>query len=427
MNAANMAPMPATDTPPAAPGSSSSGKGPGRLWQIDTLRGLMLVLMTLTHLPTRFSDPAGQPFGYVSAAEGFVLLSAFMAGWVYTRTHETGGAPKVRSAFLKRVLKIYLSQAALLVFLFSAVAVIGLLTQQSAVTNLVSFYLGRPVEAVGGALLLVYNPPLLDILPMYIVFMLASSLVLVHGLQRGWRGLMLASVCLWIGAQFGLGRALYAEVVVVTGLDIPLAETGSFEILAWQMLWMVGLWLGAGFATTGQPKRFPRSVVVVAAVIATIGFVWRHIVGQAAFPGHDTLNLLFDKWRLGPLRLLDLFSLLVLAVRFAPWLERHLPRIRPLEVLGRASLPVFCTHLVIALLALAVLGEPTSGRPVGIDIALLVTTFAVLYAVALVSGKIDAQAARVRAAYNEARAARAARLSSSGSRSPTSRWHNPRR
>jgi hypothetical protein len=51
--------------------------------EIDALRGLMLVLMTLTHLPTRFSDPLGQPFGFVSAAEGFVFLSAFMAGYIF--------------------------------------------------------------------------------------------------------------------------------------------------------------------------------------------------------------------------------------------------------------------------------------------------------------------------------------------------------
>ena len=55
-----------------------------RLWELDALRGLMLVLMTLTHLPTRLTTPTGQPFGYVSAAEGFVLLSAFMAGMVYS-------------------------------------------------------------------------------------------------------------------------------------------------------------------------------------------------------------------------------------------------------------------------------------------------------------------------------------------------------
>src|SRR5215831_9237835 len=53
-----------------------------RLPQIDALRGLMLVLMTLTHMPTRFSDPLGQPLGFVSAAEGFVFLSAFLAAYV---------------------------------------------------------------------------------------------------------------------------------------------------------------------------------------------------------------------------------------------------------------------------------------------------------------------------------------------------------
>ena len=36
-----------------------------RLNELDALRGLMLVLMTLTHLPTRLSSPLGQPFGYV--------------------------------------------------------------------------------------------------------------------------------------------------------------------------------------------------------------------------------------------------------------------------------------------------------------------------------------------------------------------------
>ena len=55
-----------------------------RRWELDALRGLMLVLMTLTHLPTRVADPLGQPLGHVSAAEGFVMLSGYMAGMVYT-------------------------------------------------------------------------------------------------------------------------------------------------------------------------------------------------------------------------------------------------------------------------------------------------------------------------------------------------------
>ena len=56
---------------------------PPRRWELDALRGLMLVLMTLTHMPTMYSLPSGQPFGFVSAAEGFVFLSALMVGRVY--------------------------------------------------------------------------------------------------------------------------------------------------------------------------------------------------------------------------------------------------------------------------------------------------------------------------------------------------------
>ena len=388
---------------------SAPPAGRGRLWQIDAVRGLMLVLMTLTHVPTLYSSPAGQPFGYVSAAEGFVLLSAFMAGWIYTERAHKSGVPEMQSAFLKRVLKIYLSQTALLFFLFSAVAAIGLLTRQSAVTNLVSFYLAHPVEAIVGSLLLVYNPPLLDILPMYILFMLGSSLMLVHGRRHGWGGLLALSVGLWLGTQFGLGRVLYDAVVQVTGLAIPLAETGAFDILAWQLPWMMGLWMGAAYADGLPFARLPLWAVGAAAVVAAVGFVWRHAQGQAPFADDPTLALLLDKWQLGPLRLLNLFALVVLAIRFAPWLAKRLPRVRSLEVLGAASLPVFCAHLVFALLVLAVLGEASPERSGWLaDAVLLAACFAALYAVALISQQIDRRSARVRAAYAAARTRRLA-------------------
>ena len=56
-----------------------------RLPELDALRGLFLVWMTLTHLPTRFSDFVNQPFGYISSAEGFVFLSALLIGRLYIR------------------------------------------------------------------------------------------------------------------------------------------------------------------------------------------------------------------------------------------------------------------------------------------------------------------------------------------------------
>lgn len=372
---------------------------PRRLWEIDALRGLMLVLMTLTHLPTRFADPLGQPFGFVSAAEGFVLLSGFVAGMVYAQRQRRQGDEAMSEAFLQRALKLYAVQAALLLFLLGVVTVIGVLRNEKAVTDLVSFFLAQPLAALLGGLLLLYNPPLLDILPMYVLFMLVSPLLLLHGARQGWLLILAASVALWLAAQFGASPWLYEQLAALLGVAVPRHESGAFELLAWQLPWVLGLWMGASHAHGApvQPLPFSRAVVIAAALYALVHLVWRHAVGQAPFGGDAALNMLYDKWRLGPLRLLDLFALMVLAMHFGPRLAARAPSMPWLERLGRQSLPVFCAHIVLAMLMLAWLGAIDAQRPWPIDAALLAASFAVLYAVAVGSDAIDAQAARARA------------------------------
>lgn len=382
-----------------------------RLWELDALRGLMLVLMTVTHLPTRFSSPLGQPFGFVSAAEGFVMLSGVMAGMVYTARERRDGEAVMREAFLRRAWKIYLCQAALMLFLFTVIAFLGLAQRQDAITNMIAFYFEHPLTAFWSGLLLVYNPPLLDILPMYIVFMLVSPLLLVHGLHRGWAGILAGSVALWVGAQFGLSHWLYDRLTAATGFPVPFPLTGSFEILGWQLLWVMGLWLGSGRAARRDPAPivFPRWMVATALALAVTGLLWRHAVGQVPFPampGDAGLNLWFDKWRIGPLRMLDFMALTVLAMHFAPWLTRW-PRQRWLETLGAASLPVFCAHLVLALLLLALAGDSRELRPWALDALILFACGAVLMTVAEASAWLDRRAAALRARVSERRARRA--------------------
>lgn len=378
-----------------------------RRWEIDALRGLMLVLMNFTHLPTRFAEPAGQPFGYVSAAEGFVLLSAFTVGLVYSERARRGGIPAMRQACLRRAFKLYLCQAALLLFLFTIIALLGLKIDQPAVKNLMSFYLQEPRTALWAGLLLIYNPPLLDILPVYIVFMLASPWLLAHGMRHGWLGILAGSVALWLLAQFELGRAGYDLLVALTGLKVPFRETGAFEMFAWQFLWVLGLWLGSGAraappVASPLPARFPAWMVWSAIGWAAVCLVWRHAIGQVPFPGAAQLEPLFDKWHLGPLRLLDLFALMVLALHFGPRLAAHLPRMRFLELLGAASLPVFCAHLVIVLLTLAFVGDMARPRPWWLDVLVIVFSFSVLWVVARVARRVDPLAADTGAAPERA-------------------------
>jgi len=368
-----------------------------RRWELDALRGLMLVLMTLTHLPTRVALPLGQPLGFVSAAEGFVMLSGYMAGIVYTLRARRDGTPVMQEAFVRRALKVYACQVALLAFLFTAVGFIDLFTNETAIGNLTSFFHADPVAAVLGAALLLYNPPLLDILPMYVLFLLASPLLLVQGLRGRWRGILAGSFALWLGSQFGLGAWLYERAVSLTGLPVPPGETGSFAMLAWQFLWVLGLWMGATSVTRpGRTRPFPRGVVVTATAWAVACLVWRHAAGQVPFGDGASLNWLFDKWVLGPLRLLDFLALLVLAMHHARWLKGHLPRLRFLEVFGAASLTVFCVHLMAALLALALVGEARPQRPVWTDVAVLVGAFGAMYAAARLQQHLISRRRRAR-------------------------------
>jgi hypothetical protein len=366
----------------------------GRQWEFDALRGLMLVLMTVTHLPTRLSSPLGQPFGFVSAAEGFVLLSAYMAGLVYSRLAYRDSIDAMRQAFWRRALKVYMCQAATLLFLFTFIAALGLKVDQPAVKDLMSYYLRDPHAAFVAGLLLIYEPPLLDILPMYVLFMLASPWVLAWALRHSWRGVLAGSLLLWVLAQFGLGSWIYRLTVGATGMSVPFNETGSFATFGWQLLWMVGLWMGASRnAPDAKPFRFPSGVVLAAVGIAVAGLVWRHVEGQAPFGADESLNLLFDKWLLGPLRILDLVALGIVTIRFGPVLARHMPRQRWLETLGSASLPVFCAHLVVVLLVLAVFGGNPLAHSWWVDALLLVVCFSALHAVAWLTLWLERRAA----------------------------------
>ncbi|HET7101621.1 MAG TPA: OpgC domain-containing protein, partial [Terriglobia bacterium] len=103
--------------------------------ELDALRGLFLVWMTLTHLPTRFSDFVNQPIGFLSSAEGFVFMSALLVGRIYIREMLQDKA-KTHLKLFKRSLKIYGYHLLLLVLAFSVAATYAAHMHKTALTNL---------------------------------------------------------------------------------------------------------------------------------------------------------------------------------------------------------------------------------------------------------------------------------------------------
>jgi hypothetical protein len=348
--------------------------------EIDALRGVMLVMMTITHVPTRLSGLLGQPLGFVSAAEGFVFLSGFMASYVFSQRAAKSGVPAMHKAFLGRAAKLYACHVAMLFYLFTIIALIGISTDRQAIKNLISFYLQEPLTAIASSLILVYNPPLLDILPMYVLFMLVSPWLLAAGLRLSWKPVLTAGAAIWLCAQFGLARDVYEAARDILGLQVPFHETGAFDVFAWQLIWLMGLWLGAQTAA-GRKIVPPHAIVCVAIFFAILGLGARYLFGQAPFSDHKMITMLLDKWRLGPLRLLNFLALAIVTIRFAPALQRTI-RWRPLELLGAASLPVFCAHLVAVLFALALVGDKGGTTALLTELTLLAGTFAAMFGAA---------------------------------------------
>ena len=131
----------------------------------------------------------------------------------------------------KRSFKIYGYHLLMLALAFTVVASFAVHTHQAALTNLLDFYLAHPVVAITGSVLLLYCPPLLDILPMYVTFLFFTPVILSAAVRWGWRWILAASAMVWLLAQFGLRDIVHNSVVHLTHLHIPLQESRGFQSL----------------------------------------------------------------------------------------------------------------------------------------------------------------------------------------------------
>jgi hypothetical protein len=148
--------------------------------RIDTIRGLLLVLITLNHFGSWSSEGwwvlhfTWQPLGYVSAAEGFVFVSGFVFALVYAQQANHPAA--LWKVARRRAFHIYAYHLIMLLSLATSFVVVPLyrtLWQEWFSPHpLISF------PSTLASLVLLHQPPYLDILPMYAVFVLLSPLVL---------------------------------------------------------------------------------------------------------------------------------------------------------------------------------------------------------------------------------------------------------
>lgn len=350
--------------------------------------------MTITHLPTRYAAYSSQVFGFVSAAEGFVFLSGFVAGMVYWRGMALQGEGWMRGKLFARARELYVWHLLLLAFLFTVGAALGHYAERPLLRNLLSFYFEQPGMALWTAPLLMYQPPLLDILPTYIVMLLFTPLWLGQARRHGWAPVLVCSVLIWVFAQVG-GRALLLDGFNwLTGERVPtlpLPAWGFFDDFAWQLLWVFGLWTGHLASQQQLAAQLPRRSLRVAAVLTAVAYLawyygwldtWLQPLGLSVIM-HGEVPL-FDKVLLRPLRVLNFVVLAVTVGLTLPWAAALVRKtgVAVLGLLGRASLQVFTAQLFLALLAFGLIDRDENPLPENVEMVVLAVVFIALMVVA---------------------------------------------
>ena len=207
----------------------------------------------------------------------------------------------------------------------------------------IASYFEDPTLALVHALILMFRPANLDVLPLYIVLLLAFPLVL-PGLVSRPKLVLAGSALLYLAARrYQWNLPTYPE-----------GGVWYFNPFAWQFLFVLG---GAVQRFRQAGAGLPSSRVLLAASIAyllvslVLALSWR-IAWLGALMPPMLADLLYpiSKTDLDPLRLLHFAALSYVVLcyigRDAGWLSGRIAG--PIVACGRQSLQVFCLGIILS-------------------------------------------------------------------------------
>jgi hypothetical protein len=308
--------------------------------RLDAVRGMFLVIMAGVHVPSPLSHALQEPFGFTSAAEGFIFLSACLAGLVYGKSFLKNGWTEMSRRVWNRAKLVYIVHLAVLL----PVALIAWVYARSVapLANHFHDFLLHPLGSLLLMPLLLHQPPVFDILPLYVVLLLATPFAFAAARRHGWGVVLSVSFLGWLAAQLPATHLPANALLPIRG--------GSFNLLAWQFLWFAGVALGE----TSQRReiiseKFRKFFFTAAGLIVLIGLGARH--GLIAV--NPAIFLWMDKWTLGPLRLVNFAAWVIFLLAWNPRPPAAL--MEQTALWGRHSLAVFALHLPLVVCAASVI------------------------------------------------------------------------
>ncbi|EOD79835.1 OpgC protein [Grimontia indica] len=315
-----------------------------RIPALDSLRGLLLVLMTINHLiwlsggRSLLQYFTLQPLGQFGAAEGFVMISGLLAGAVYSRTELPDR--EATGKILRRAFTIYKYHmvSLLLVMVWFSYCAFALPTVAQSLGSSFNNLGEAPLATILLSALLINKPDYLEILPLYVIFMLILPIAL-YAFRRGLMWLVLAiSVGVWaVSTQINAS--------LLSSLFETNVQVGYFDPFAWQLLFIGGAAIGFSNAK-GKLRWYHPAAATVCLAIAALLFAAHHGAFLSMGIHQGVLYSFADKPELGWLRMLNLMVWVYLvATVIRKWPSALV--FRPLSYIGKNSLQVFTWHAVL--------------------------------------------------------------------------------
>lgn len=259
--------------------------------RLDFFRGLALWLIFVDHIPSNVVNWfTVRNYGFSDAAEIFVFISGYTAAFVYARAVRERGFGPASVRVLKRVWQLYVAHIFLLVIFFAQISYVArtfenpLFAEEMNIVEL----LRQPEVTLPHAMLLQFTPANMDILPVYIVLLLAFPPVLWLMLRAPSTTLM-ASVALYV----------VASIFDWNFWSFP-AGYWVINPLSWQLLFVFGAWCAVQGAERLSGLVHSPLVLTIAALYLLFAFAvvmsW-HRPWLAAFMPHWLHEFLYSTLR----------------------------------------------------------------------------------------------------------------------------------
>jgi len=326
-------------------------------------------------------------FGFADAAQGFVFMSGMLAAIVYGGKLVRGTPEAMSAALRKRWLTIYKCHAGLILMFLAAAIVLG-----PAGGDLLHPYAEHPIAFTLASLALLTCSHDMGILAMYLYFIAATPFVLTWFHRGAAIPVLVASLLIWLAGQLMLASAA-ADTASAEAARLGYAfsfELG-FNLLGWQIMYVMGLYIGYRLVTDPIDLSFLRhrqfeTTFYICLAATLLLFIVRqlnlHDWPNEAFAAQ--FKEVMHRRNVSVVHLIaflmDLFMLtwlVQIAARgekpglrrvgqFIEWLFTR----RALTVLGQNSLQVFAWHLLVLYAVILLVGDQHIGERRGTIIIL---------------------------------------------------------